>query len=300
MFKNFKNQQIKYKNSFTFHSISNGNAGTAIIEYKPKSIIALGKNYKDTNPLLLNTLKNNSDIVSQSQLKKPKLQNQQDFVRNPKVLRNSIFVKNKIKFIHFPVSRFSYPKFKSFKLENRYIFIDFIKVLCTYLNFDETYAVLVKIRMIDKTYATAGKHFVFVYDRIEPAKTLRTVFRKIHIRILKFLDKYNIESVDIVTIMLVNINTIPKVSIKNVNKIKFNKEFVNITHVKRNFNDKLIPLTMDLSYYGTEIIPISYETSNIIHDIEYKGINLFNKLKCEHIEGKFQPNVCQYINREQI
>ena len=45
--------------------------------------------------------------------------------------KNAIFVKNKVKFMHFSVSRFAYSKFTGFKLKNKYKFSDFLKT-CDY------------------------------------------------------------------------------------------------------------------------------------------------------------------------
>ena len=53
-----------------------------------------------------------------------------------------------------------------------------------------------------------------------------------------------------ITLLIVNLNIKKELAITNINNYKLDKEFVNVTNVKRIYNDRVLPISIDTPLYG--------------------------------------------------
>jgi len=88
-----------------------------------------------------------------------------------------------------------------------------------------------------------------------------------------------------ITLLIVNLNIKKELAITNINNYKLDKEFVNVTNVKRIYNDRVLPISIDTPLYGEKLLieqsihPL-FQAYNILEGIIYKGENILNKLLC--------------------
>jgi hypothetical protein len=147
---------------------------------------------------------------------------------------------NKIKFnyMHFSYQNFTVENFKSGIIKN--------------FKLNTTYSILIKISCNDNNiFKMSGsqigliikdKHDLLYYDNI---------YSVIISRIESTLDMYNyIEKVDLLEISYSAIIPQKELELKNIQKVHINKQVTNPREVKLNFNQNLLPLTTDTSYFG--------------------------------------------------
>ena len=158
-------------------------------------------------------------------------------------------------------STWKLPKIKSLYFDSISFTLDNFKNV---VNFEfkpnTTYSILVKLRYDDGFFGMAGNQTSFVYKGIKQDKYIENFFYSLVDIINVFEDRYNAENINIIQIMYIVINDIPKLKIQNVNKIKLNKEFVNTKEIKEKYNSKFLPLTCDLNYYGKLLLKNEYLT----------------------------------------
>lgn len=78
-------------------------------------------------------------------------------------------------------------------------------------------------------------------------------------------------------LQVIKINELPELKTKNINKIHLNKDLVNVGVVKKSFNQKKLPLTMDLNYYGQKL-EFDIDLKGNFTNIKYNGNNLLDNL----------------------
>ena len=78
----------------------------------------------------------------------------------------------------------------------------------------------------------------------------QTVLKKIE----SFISEYDYCEVLYIQLMFITIKSFPELELKNINKLKLNKELIKIGEAKRYFNDSVLPLTMNIEYYGRKLI----------------------------------------------
>lgn len=101
------------------------------------------------------------------------------------------------------------------------------------------------------------------------------LYELINIRIDSTLENYTyIDKVDGLEIMYSVIKPQEELRLKNVSNYSFFKPLVSERNTKKNFNSKLLPLTMDTSYFGIKVIP---EDRQIYIDLILKN-NLITKI----------------------
>ena len=77
--------------------------------------------------------------------------------------------------------------------------------------------------------------------------------------------------------MFIEVNPLPKLKINNINKLKLDKKIIKIGETKSNFNNKSLPLTMDLRYYGEKLI-YKLNNQNFIDTIICNGNNIYENI----------------------
>jgi len=105
--------------------------------------------------------------------------------------------------------------------------------------------------------------------------------------------------VDYITLLVVNLKVKKELAITNINNYKLNKEFLNITTTKRIYNDRVLPLSMDTSLYGRNLIIKKdshrlYEAFEELQGIIYNSENILEKLLCPWISKSKNTKKIKY------
>jgi hypothetical protein len=115
-----------------------------------------------------------------------------------------------------------------------------------------TYAFLIKIRRVNETYKMAGGHGIWKTGDLSDNSILQ-IYRVIIDKLNNFVEDYSDEEMDLIQIMFIELDPLPKLKLKNINKLKLDKDLVNIGKIKKSFNDNYIPFSMNLNYYGEKL-----------------------------------------------
>jgi hypothetical protein len=118
-----------------------------------------------------------------------------------------------------------------------------------------------------------GDQVGFDFSESENVEYLEFIHNSFMSMIRIFIDDYDVGEINLIELLYVTIKDLPKLKLKNINKVKLNKEFVNVKEIKDRFN--FLPLTLNTSYYGKLIV----ENIPIYLDIINKQKSLLNKEK---------------------
>ncbi|RKF65812.1 putative DNA polymerase [Erysiphe neolycopersici] len=86
-----------------------------------------------------------------------------------------------------------------------------------------------------------------------------------------YMSKYDADQVTLIQVMYVINNSLPKLRLKNINKVYLDKNIINVTKTKRNFSENFLPLSTNEFFYGK---PMRFDRDNctsnfIINDIDF-------------------------------
>jgi hypothetical protein len=204
--------------------------------------------------------KKNSIIFNYIDLIKPTV----DDIRFYSVDSNNIFIKNKIKFLTFSVAYLNFVDFKDSLLNLNYI------------KNDKSYAYLIKIRKEDGNFAMANAHDIWKSENFN-TENIYKLYLDICNKIENFIDEYSNEEIDIIQLMIIEVNPLPKLKINNINKLTLDKNIIKIGDTKNNFNNRNLPLTMNLKYFGQKL-NYNINSKGYIDLIDFKGINIFENI----------------------
>jgi hypothetical protein len=98
----------------------------------------------------------------------------------------------------------------------------------------------------------AGGHSIWNTGDLSDNSILE-IYKVIIDKLNNFVEDYSDEEMDLIQIMFVELNPLPKLKLKNINQLKLRKDLVKIAETKNYFNDNYIPFTMDLNYYGEKL-----------------------------------------------
>jgi DNA polymerase type B, organellar and viral len=118
---------------------------------------------------------------------------------------------------------------------------------------DVTYSLLFKLRYIDNDstqYGMAAKQRPFKLTAGDNKNSIENLFKDIINLFDIFVDRYQLDEVDLIQVLYIVTESIPELKLKNINKVALNREFFNIGKTKEIFSDKTLPLTLNTSYYG--------------------------------------------------
>jgi hypothetical protein len=160
---------------------------------------------------------------------------------------------NRISYIHFGYADF-------------FDFDNFVIQIMENLKVDVRYSIMLKVNFNEDRYAMLGKQMGFRYSDDEYVEKLEYFHNLCKNLVNNLWDDYDVENIKSIQVLYVLINDIPKLQLKNVNKVDFNKGFTNVKESRERFN--LIPLTVDTNYYGRPVINTDDFTSflNKIND----------------------------------
>jgi len=154
---------------------------------------------------------------------------------------NTNNIKYNFQFIHFSFNEFTSENFKNF-IVNKF-------------KLNTTYSILLKIsNQNNLLFKMCGPQIGLVIKNEHDLNYYDKLYTAIMTRIESTIDNYNyIESIDAIEIMYSVLIPQPELTLKNISNLFLNKRLISIKETKRNFNQKLLPLTLDTSYFGIAV-----------------------------------------------
>ena len=145
-----------------------------------------------------------------------------------------------------------------------------------YFKTDIRYAFLIKLRRVDGSFKMAGSHGIWDSGDFSEGKILE-LYRIIINNLNEFVEDYTDEDIDLIQIMFIELNPLPKLKLKNINKLKLRKDLVRISKTKKYFNDNYIPFSMNLNYYG-EKLDYNIDEKGYINYINLRNQDIYEKI----------------------
>ena len=175
----------------------------------------------------------------------------------------------KFKYLHISFEQFSLDKFQSEIMKN--------------FKLNTTYSILLKISSSNNLiFKMCGPQIGLVIESEHDLDYYSKLYNLIISRIETTVDNYNyIDTVEGIEIMYSEIISQKELTLKNISKYSLNQPLINKSEVKKNFNQNLLPLTLDTSYYGF----------NLLSEERLKVIKLINSnIKLSKFEKYFIIN----------
>ena len=126
----------------------------------------------------------------------------------------------------------------------------FGRVLLENLKVGVTYSLLFKVRFNDSLFGMLGTQKGFKLSSNYDYQSIEETFTFFCDAKSNFEDEYEVDYVNVIELMYVIIQDLPILKLKNFNKVKLNKDFVNIKDTKVDFSSVYLPLTCNTNYYG--------------------------------------------------
>lgn len=174
-----------------------------------------------------------------------------------------------VKYLHFSFEDFTLEKFQS--------------EIMTNFKLNTTYSILLKI--------SSGNHLIFkmcgpqigiIIENEHDLDFYSKLYNLIITRIETTVDNYNyLEKVDGIEIMYSVIIPQKELTLKDISKYPIKQQMINVKEVKKNFNQNLLPLTTDTSYYGFNIL--SEERQKLIQLINSRPLRGNSKIEKDFI-----------------
>lgn len=148
----------------------------------------------------------------------------------------------KFKYIHISYEDFTLEKFKLEIMKN--------------FKLNTTYSILLKISSDNNLiFKMCGPQIGIVIGNEHDLDYYSKLYNLILTRIETTIDNYNyIDSVNGLEIMYSVIIPQKELTLKNISKYSLNQQMINKQQIKKNFNQNLLPLTVDTSYYGFNVL----------------------------------------------
>nr|YP_010044372.1 DNA polymerase [Trametes versicolor]QPF23613.1 DNA polymerase [Trametes versicolor] len=158
--------------------------------------------------------------------------------------------KIEIKYIHIA--------YEDFSLEN------FINIIMNNFKLNTTYSILLKISSNNNLlFKMCGPQIGIVIKNEHDLDFYSKLYNLILTRIEITVDNYNyFDTVEGLEILYSVINPQKELTLKNIDKYSLKQQMINQGEVRKIFNQNLLPLTIDTSYYGFNIL--SEERQNLI------------------------------------
>jgi hypothetical protein len=139
-----------------------------------------------------------------------------------------------------------------------------------------SYSLLFKLHYTDNEgvqYGMATKQIPFKLRGVNNNNIINTLYEDMVNLFGIFVDRYKVEDVELIQIIYIVTKDIPELKLKNVNRVRLNKEFLKIGDARSKFSSKSLPLTLDTRYYDKLLISdIALSYLNKINET-YKFIN---------------------------
>lgn len=162
-------------------------------------------------------------------------------------------LKYNFQYLHFSLNDFTSNNFKN--------------IIVNKFNFNTTYSIFIKISSQNNlVFKMCGPQIGLVIKNEHDLNYYDKLYTAIMTRIESTIDNYNyIDSIDAIEIMYSVLIPQPELTLKNISNLSLNKQLISIKETKRNFNQNLLPLTLDTSYFGRPVsLPDRLKYINII------------------------------------
>jgi hypothetical protein len=146
--------------------------------------------------------------------------------------------------------------FKHFILEvDSFTLNDFRNILRDNLNIHSTYSIIIKLCSIeDQVYKMTGRQIGFQLTDMNIDNLYNTILARVDMISELYGIEKTIRAVDIMYKVIKR-----DVAIRDINKLKLDKNLVRIKEVRKNFNFKLLPLSTNTQYYGRSLLTLERE-----------------------------------------
>lgn len=132
-----------------------------------------------------------------------------------------------------------------------------------------SYSVLVRVELPEGGYRMLGSQIGFRLDEHKLDEIINSLYFKIQESLIDFLQRYDVDSLNSIQILVVNISLFPQLLLTNINNINMSHKGVNVKEIKQKYNYRFLPLTVNTEYFG----------KLITSDDCLKFINLINEQK---------------------
>jgi len=154
----------------------------------------------------------------------------------------------------------------------------FVKSLTNHLKLNTTYSMLVKFSDGENTiFKMSGRQIGIVVKDNHDINFYAYLYDTCMQRVQSTAQNYDyMNSIGLIEVSLVPINRENEYILKNVNNLKLNKGIINVSKTKNDFNNNLLPLTLDVNHYGDRVTDEKEKTQylNIIKSAGNPDINV--------------------------
>ena len=142
--------------------------------------------------------------------------------------------------------KFIHISFEDFTLEN------FLNIIMNNFQLNTTYSILLKISSNNNLiFKMCGPQIGIVINNGHDLQYYSKLYNLILIRIETTVDNYSyLDTIEGLEIMYSVIIPQKELTLKNISNYPLNQQMINKSKVKKDFNQNLLPLTVDTSYYG--------------------------------------------------
>ena len=171
---------------------------------------------------------------------------------------------------------FIYFSYKNFTLEN------FINKIIEILELNTTYSILIKLSYNNnQAFKMCGHQIGLTVQDIMEIQHFRDLYDVILMRIDQTFENYiMIDNINTIEVSLFKIDSLPELKIKNINNLNLPKFIIN-SHLNRYYyNNKILPFTTDMRYYGQKVIDnnLCKTYLNKIKEVNKNILDLLNPL----------------------
>ena len=121
---------------------------------------------------------------------------------------------------------------------------------------DVRYSVLFKVKYNDDRYAMLGPQEGFRLSAEDTDVAINSLYNNLGLSLTEFMNRkeYSVNSINLVQVLYVTVEDIPELKLKSISNVKLNKEFVKVKIAKSSFSSDILPLSVNLYYYGKLLV----------------------------------------------
>lgn len=150
--------------------------------------------------------------------------------------------------------------------------------LSSYLKSGVKYSFLIKVKKVDDDFGMAGNQVKFEFYCFNYNEQIKKLYIKLNQNLNIFRRKYvGIEIIHI-QLLFITVRSFPELELKNINRVKLNKDELNIGKTKRDFNSLVLPLTLDENYYGIKL-KYNIDDKGKVESVFFNNINFIDYIK---------------------
>src|ERR1700734_761735 len=175
------------------------------------------------------------------------------------------YQRTNINYMHFTANSFTLENFNTELVKN--------------FKLNTTYSLLIKISSNDNTiFKQVGPQIGLVITNEHDFSLTKDIFSIIQIRIERLLENYiYMNEISDIEIMYYPLTIKNELKLKNINSLRIPRQLPNVTQTKTKFNQNLLALTTDTSYYGNLLTLADrefYKTLILSKNVSLKDFNI--------------------------